>query len=143
MIAKCFAAAVALAALTISASAAELATLTVKVESVSAKGGTLRVGLYDQTTFPVRGSKPINGRVVPAIAGEMVVVLEGVLPGEYGVKVLDDENANGVMDFTMGFMPGEPYGFSNDAKPNMGPPAWNDVKIAVKPGANAITIHLH
>ena len=132
-----------LAGLSVAASAADMATLTVKVEGVSAKGGNLRVGLYDQAAFPVRGSKPINGRVVPATAGEMTVTLEGIVPGEYGVKALDDENANGVMDFTMGFMPGEPYGFSNDAKPNMGPPAWNDVKIMVKPGANTITIHLH
>ena len=132
-----------LTALSVAASAAELATLAVKVEGVSTKGGTLRVGLYDQAVFPVRGSKPVNGRVVPATPGEMIVTLEGIVPGEYGVKALDDENANGVMDFTMGFMPGEPYGFSNDAKPNMGPPAWNDVKIVIKPGGNAITIHLH
>jgi uncharacterized protein (DUF2141 family) len=124
------------------ASAADLATLAVQVEGVSNKGGTLRVGLFDEKTFPVRGSKPVNGRVVPAAAGETVVTLEGIVPGEYGVKVLDDENANGAMDFTMGMFPAEPFGFSNDAKPNMGPPAWKDAKIAVKPGANRITIHL-
>jgi uncharacterized protein (DUF2141 family) len=130
------------AALFGAASAADLATLTVQVDGVSNKGGNLRVGLFDQASFPVRGSKPINGRVVPATVGTMIVTIEGIVPGEYGVKVLDDENANGVMDFKMGFLPSEPYGFSNDAKPNMGPPAWNDVKITIKPGANRITIHL-
>ena len=135
--------AVVAAAFADAASAGDLATLTVQVEGVSAKGGNLRVGLFDAATFAVRGSKPVNGRVVPATAGTMSVTLEGIVPGEYGVKVLDDENANGVMDFKMGFMPGEPYGFSNDAKPNMGPPAWNDAKVAVKPGSNRIVIHLH
>ena len=135
-------AAISFAALTVSAGAADMATLTVTVEGVSAKGGDLRVGLFDAKTFPVRGSKAINGAVVTAKEGKMDVMLQGILPGEYGVKVLDDENANGVMDLRMGMFPAEPYGFSNDAKPHMGPPKWDDAKIVLKPGANAITIHL-
>jgi len=139
---KSFVFAFCLIALPAAANAADLATLTVNVEGVSAKGGNLRVGLFDQAAFAVRGSKPVNGAVVPAKEGTMNVVLEGIVPGDYGVKILDDENANGKMDFTADLVPAEPYGFSNDAKPNMGPPAWDDAKITVKPGANTITIHL-
>jgi len=131
------------AALPLSASAAELASLTVTVEGVSGNGGNLRVGLFDRQAFPVRGARPVNGRVLPAQAGEMTVLLEGIVPGDYAVKVLDDENADGKMNFTLGMIPAEPYGFSNDAKAAGGPPAWNDAKFTVKPGANSVTIHLH
>jgi uncharacterized protein (DUF2141 family) len=131
------------AALIVVALPVQAATLTVKVDDVSSKGGNLRLGLFDANTYPVRGSKPINGRVVPATAPTTTVLLEGIEPGIYAVKVLDDENANGKMDFNFGIVPAEPYGISNDPKVTTGLPAWDAAKIEIKPGSNAITIHLH
>jgi len=123
--------------------AADTATLTVKVLNVSDKGGDLRIGVYDQATFVVRGSKPVTGEVVPAKAGTMSFTFT-LKPGEYGVKVLQDLNRNGKLDMSMmGMMPAEPFGLSNDAKPTMSGPPWDDAKIALKPGATTITITLH
>jgi len=123
--------------------AADTATLTVKVVNVSDKGGDLRIGVYDQATFVVRGSKPVTGEVVPAKAGTMSFTFT-LKPGEYGVKVLQDLNRNGKLDMSMmGMMPAEPFGLSNDAKPTMSGPPWDDAKIALKPGATTVTIALH
>jgi uncharacterized protein (DUF2141 family) len=123
--------------------AADTAALTIKIQNVSDKGGDLRVGVYDQATFVVRGSKPAAGQVVPAAPGTMSLTFSGLKPGEYGVKVLQDLNRNGKMDMSMmGMMPAEPFGLSNDAKPSMSGPPWDDAKIALKPGATAITITL-
>ncbi|HEX4861815.1 MAG TPA: DUF2141 domain-containing protein [Rhizomicrobium sp.] len=125
------------------ASAADTATLTVKVLNISDKGGDLRIGVYDQATFAVRGSKPVTGEVVPAKAGTMSFTFN-LKPGEYGVKVLQDLNRNGKLDMSMmGMMPAEPFGLSNDARPTMSGPPWDDAKIALKPGAATITITLH
>ena len=127
----------------VAAHAADVATLTVKVANVSDKGGDLRIGVYDQATFVVRGSKPVTGQVVPAKAGTMSFTF-ALKPGEYGVKVLQDLNRNGKLDMSMmGMMPAEPFGLSNDAKPTMSGPPWDDAKIALKPGATTITITLH
>jgi uncharacterized protein (DUF2141 family) len=123
--------------------AADTATLTVKVMNVSDKGGDLRIGVYDQATFVVRGSKPVTGEVVPAKAGTMSFTFT-LKPGEYGVKVLQDLNRNGKLDMSMmGMMPAEPFGLSNDAKPTMSGPPWDDAKVALKPGATTVTITLH
>lgn len=124
--------------------AADTASLTVKIANVSDKGGDLRVGVYDQAGFVVRGSKPVAGEIVPAKAGTMTLSFTGLKPGEYGVKVLQDLNRNGRMDMSMmGMMPGEPYGLSNDAKPQLSGPPWDAAKFTLKPGANAITVALH
>jgi uncharacterized protein (DUF2141 family) len=132
-----------LVAMSAPALAADTATLTVKVLNVSDKGGDLRVGVYDQATFVVRGSKPVANEVVSAKAGTMSFTFS-LKPGEYGVKVLQDLNRNGKLDMSMmGMMPAEPYGLSNDAKPTMSGPPWDDAKITLKPGATAITITLH
>jgi uncharacterized protein (DUF2141 family) len=127
-----------------SAGAPNTASLTVKVTGVSDKGGDLRVGVYDEATFGVRGSKPVAGTVVPAKAGEMKVTFDSLKPGEYGIKVFQDENGNGKLDMSMmGMSPAEPYGMSNDARPSMSGPPWDDARFTLKPGANIIAIPLH
>ena len=126
------------------AHAADTATLTVKVGNVTDRGGNLRIGVYDKAKFLVRGSKPVMGEIVPAKAGEMTIVFSGLAPGEYGVKCFQDENANGKLDMgLMGMVPQEPYGLSNDAKPTMGGPPWDDAKFTLRPGAATIRISLH
>lgn len=140
---KTIAFALLLSALPVAALAADTASLTVKIENVTAKGGNLRVGVYDKTNFVVRGSKPVAGKEIPAKAGEMIVTFDGLAPGDYGVKVLQDENANGKMDTVMGMMPSEPYGISNDAQPSMAGLPWDTARLSLKAGANATTIHLH
>ena len=125
------------------AHAEETASLTVKVEHVSNKGGQLRIGVYDQATFVVRGSKPVAGQILRAEAGEMTVTFDGLAPGEYGVKAYQDENRNGQLDTVMGVMPIEPYGLSNDAVPTMSGPPWDDAKFTLRPGARTIVIDLH
>jgi uncharacterized protein (DUF2141 family) len=125
------------------AHAQETASLTVKVEHVSNQGGQLRIGVYDQATFRVRGSKPVAGQILRAEAGEMTVTFDGLTPGEYGVKAYQDENRNGELDTVMGVMPTEPYALSNDAMPTMSGPPWDDAKFTLRPGATTIVITLH
>lgn len=124
------------------AAAAETATLTVKIAGVTNKGGTLMVGVFDEAGFP-KGNQSVAGRRVPATAGEMTVTLEQVPAGRFAVKVLQDFNSNGRMDFRFGLIPAEPFGFSNNPVIKMGPPSYQDVAIDIEPGSNHISIQLH
>jgi len=133
----------ALPAAAFAAAPAPSSTLTVKIEGVTKDGGDLRVGVYDEKLFEVRGSKPLYGIITAAKPGEDVIRFPDVAPGTYGVKILQDVNKNGHMDLHFGMFPAEPYGISNDARPSMGPAPWDDAKFDVKSGANAIVIHMH
>lgn len=124
------------------ADAANKASLTVKVENVSAKGGEIRIGLYDAQKFVTKGAKPDSGKIVPATPGETIITVRDIVPGDYGVKVFQDENKNGKIDTNFIGFPVEPYGFSHDAKLKMGLPAFDAVRVALKPGENTITITL-
>lgn len=117
------------------------ANLTVTIHGVTGKGGELRVGLYDEESFAERGAKPLVGQVVPATEGTMTVTFAGIAPGTYGIKAVQDENANGKADMGM-FGPTEPIGFSNDAKPKMGPPDFTDAAITLVAGDNATELTL-
>lgn len=61
---------------------------------------------------------------VPANASGVLLTFAGVKPGRYAVALLHDENENGKADRALGIMPKEGFGFSRDAKVQMGPPKF-------------------
>ncbi len=133
----------ALAALPVCAApSAGLATLTIKVEKVSPRGGDIRAALYTEQTWSDDNAKDINDGVVPARTGETIVVLTGIKPGIYGVKLFQDFNRNGQFDMNWIGLPLEKFGFSNDAHPTFSEPPFSATKFEVRPGANTITVHL-
>src|SRR5262245_49088808 len=103
-------------ALVICASQAEAATslaatLRVTVAGVTKAGGMLRVGLYDEATFPSIADFPLFKREIPRVAGDVAVVFENLPPGTYALRALQDVNNDGKVEA------GEPVAISNDAKP--------------------------
>jgi uncharacterized protein (DUF2141 family) len=121
---------------------AAAADLTIRVENVLPAGGVLRLGLYDAALYPDDNSKPIASADVPAIGGETVVTLHGIPPGVYAIQTFQDVNANNKMDTTWVGLPLEPFGFSQDAKPFLSKPSFDEVKFVLAAGENTQVIHL-
>ncbi len=137
-----FSLAVALALAFVPAGAASLATLIVKVEKVSPRGGDVRVALYDATSYPDDNADPVQDAVVPAHPGETIATMTGIKPGIYAVKMFQDFNRNGKFDVNWLGLPIEKYGFSNDARPTFSEPSFDATKFELKPGTNTIVIHM-
>lgn len=121
--------------------AADTGSLTVTVLNVSDAGGQLRVGVYDEAGFKAKRGAPVAGKVVLARPGTMTLTIDGIAPGTYAVKMFQDVNRDGFFDYSPRLT--EPYGFSNDPPATTGLQGFDDVKIAIVPGANAITVTLH
>ena len=122
--------------------AAAPATLVIHVENVSPKGGTLRLGLYDQAGYPDDDSTPVASADVPARLGETVVTLTNLQPGTYAIETFQDINSNNRMDTTWLGFPLEPFGFSRDARPYLSKPRFARVKFELVPGTNVQILHL-
>ena len=116
-----------------------LATLTVTVDNVRSSEGQVRVAVYTGDNW--LGDEP-TARVWTAAAGAPVTATFTLPAGRYAVAVLHDENDNGKMDYRLLRLPKEPYGFSNDAKPKLGPPKFEDAAFALAPAGRAIAIAL-
>lgn len=86
-------------------------------------GGMLRIALcpnkeaYDTEEGCVLKSVEAAGRTVRCSFDELI-------PGVYAVKVFHDINADNKLNTSWIGWPQEPYGFSNDAPVNMGPPPF-------------------
>ena len=118
---------------------AEAATLTISLTDIEAPQGRIMLALYEGAAG-YDGGKPVRGAAIEVSGTSTSTVITGLAPGLYGVKLFHDVNGNGKMDTNPFGMPVEPFAFSNSAKGNMGPAAWDDAKFEVKIGTNNQTI---
>lgn len=123
------------------APAADTATLTVKVAHVSPKGGEISLALYTAANYD-DDDHPTLSRDVPADPAGTTIVIDGLKPGVYAIKMMQDINGNGKFDTSWLGLPLEPYGFSNNAKPFLSAPSFDSTKFTVTTGDNTITIRL-
>ncbi len=110
-----------------------LATLRVTVDGVTDKGGTLRVWLHDEATFPDPNASPLRKNDVTKIAGDVSVVFDRLPPGAYALRAFQDVNDNGKWDL------GEPVANSNGAA--LGD--FDKAAIELGPGNTMAVLHLH
>ena len=129
-------------ALSAHALAGPAASITIRVENLSAAGGILRLGLYDRAHYPDDNSRPVAFADVKVTGTEMVINLHGIAPGAYAIETFQDLNANGEMDMNWLGFPEEPFGFSRDVRPHLRKPSFNQVAFTLAPGENMQVIHM-
>ncbi|WP_430467803.1 DUF2141 domain-containing protein [Winogradskyella ouciana] len=104
-------------------------TVTVTIDNVTNDNGKVLMSLHTSETF-MKG-KGIQDAESAIKDGKITITFENVLPGDYAILALHDENSNGRMDFQDNGMPKESFGMSNNVM-LMGPPQYDDAKFKVE-----------
>jgi len=79
---------------------------------------------------------------VEATGRTVTGTFQDLAPGPCAVKVFHDINRDGKLNTSWIGWPQEPYGFSNDAPVNMGPPSYKLAMITLTEGPNQARIAL-
>jgi len=104
--------------------------VTVDVQLSKTKGGSLRAALcpsenaFDTEKGCVFLAMEATGKMVP-------LTFENVEPGTYAVKIFQDLNGDEKMGTNALGIPNEPFGFSNNAMGNFGPPSFKQAAFEV------------
>ena len=122
------------------AGVAHAADLTVDVAGLKNAKGKVLVAVYDRADDFLK--QPKRAAAVDAQAGKVRVVIAGLPPGDYALSVFQDMNGNGDLDMNPAGMPIEPYGFSNDAAGNYGPPSFEQARVHVTEAGSVIAVNL-
>ncbi len=117
------------------------ATLTMTFEGVGSSNGQLMAQVSNTAEAFDGKARAIAQFVVPAVEGSVSISTDSLPTGDYAVRVMHDENENGELDSNLIGIPREPWGTSNDAKGNFGPPSWDDAKFSIDGDTN-ITINM-
>ena len=118
--------------------------LRITVEGIRSQQGTILIGLYDSLQSFTRAielsdkegflNDPDRFAAVALRANaamKSAVVLTNLDPGQYAIILFHDENGNGKLDSNALGVPTEPYGFSNNVRGFLGPPAYQKAVMHV------------
>jgi uncharacterized protein (DUF2141 family) len=129
--------------------------LRITVEGIRSPHGTILIGLYDSLETFTRAielsdkdgflNDPNRFAAVALKANaamKSAVVLTNLDPGQYAIILFHDDNGNGKLDKNALGVPNEPYGFSNNVRGFLGPPAFEEAIMEVNVGDKAVRIAL-
>ncbi|MFY0685798.1 MAG: DUF2141 domain-containing protein [Cyclobacteriaceae bacterium] len=112
-------------------------TVTLDVEVQETRGQIL-VAIYDKE------NKFMEDAVMYAkadVTGKKTRIPLELPDGEYAITIFQDLNNNEELDTNFIGIPSEPYGFSNNARGQFGPPKYEQCKFEVK-GNSTMTVSL-
>lgn len=108
---------------------AQTTSLEVKVTNIKSQKGFIRVGLFTNEKDFLKNAS--MGKVVKPEGGEITVVFENLMPGDYALSVVHDENENGELDTNALGIPKEGFAFGNNEMGAFGPPSFEKAKMKI------------
>ena len=106
-------------------------TLTFSIHNVRSDQGKIYLQLFKGESAFAEGQALI-ANITPARQGTVTVSFHDLKAGEYALRYYHDENDNGKLDTNLFQIPTEGFGFSNDARPVMGPASYADMKVSLE-----------
>ncbi|SES80658.1 DUF2141 domain-containing protein [Hymenobacter actinosclerus] len=116
--------------------------VTVVVSALASESSAVKLYFYNvRETFLVPKGYAFMRVVKPG--GQRQVRLPVQLPpGEWAVAITQDLNNNDKVDKNMLGIPTEPFAFSNNVRPRLAPPAFDDCKFLVREAGQVVSIQL-
>jgi uncharacterized protein (DUF2141 family) len=111
---------------------AESFSLTVNITNARSSNGSVLICAYKSAETYSQPQKAAACGAVQLKDGAGRWEVKDLPVGEYAISAMHDENSNQKMDSNSWGLPQEGYGASNNPKPRMGPPTWEETRFAHK-----------
>ena len=125
----------------LAAGSARAADLDLTITNLRDEKGRVMVAVFNSAQTFLKTDQQLAAVVLPANGGKVRVVLD-LPPGRYAISAFHDANANGKLDSNMVGMPVEGYGFSRDARGDLGPPPFESAAFDLTAGGTRQSITL-
>lgn len=114
--------------------------LTIVITNLKKSYGIIRIGIYDKKeNFPKIG-KEYKKLSVKVSSKEFNYTIKDLPAGNYAVALYHDANSDGTCNANLIGVPTESYGFSNNIKPFLSAPSFQDTKFN---HAKSSSIYIH
>lgn len=103
--------------------------LTIKISNIATMKGEIIVGIFNSDVAFLKEGKAIKNYSIKADKSAVSFVVVDLPKGDYAISMYHDVNSDDKMNTNFIGIPKEPYGFSNNVKPKMSAPKFNDCKF--------------
>lgn len=127
-------------ALAVTGSPAAAGTLSLTIDNIQSTDGKIMISVGNEAAFD--GKAPYALQIIlPARPGTVNITTDALPEGTWAARVMHDVNDNSEMDSNLVGLPKEPWGISNNARGNFGPPTFEDARFELK-GDASMTIRM-
>ena len=103
--------------------------LTIKISNIEKIKGEIKVGVFNTETNFLKEGHAIKNYSVKVENNTAVLTITDLPKGEYAITMYHDQNSDNECNRNFIGIPKEPYGFSNNVKPKMSAPKYEDCKF--------------
>ncbi|RPD49713.1 DUF2141 domain-containing protein [Hymenobacter sediminis] len=116
--------------------------VTVVVSALASTSSCVKLYFYNaREKFLTKGGYAFMKVVKPSGQHQVSLPVE-LAPGEWAVAITQDTNNNDKLDKNLMGIPTEPFAFSNNVRPRLSPPDFNDCKFTVNGAGKVVSIAL-
>jgi len=114
------------------------------ISNIKNKSGMIRIGMYNSAKgYPDHPEVSFSLAKDTLNSGIMRLFIPVKEPGSFGFSILDDENGNGKMDYILGIIPKEGFGFSNNPGiRGMKAPSFDETRFTYGGGKKVVTVRM-
>ncbi len=114
-----------------------------KIKNVKNPNATIHIGFYTRgNNFPEPQQHLFAREITPGVTGEVNVSWDDVPEGEYSLAIYQDLDGSGKMKINMFGYPQEPFAFSQNFKPRISKPKFDQCKIDFNATNNLFEVKL-
>jgi len=116
--------------------------LTITVTNLKSATAPVVIGVYkSQYRFLYKEGRIKEYKFIPR-GNEITIKIVDLSYGEYALAIYQDENSSGKVDKNAFGIPKERYAFSNNFRPRMKAPTYNDCKFKYNSSSHIVSIKL-
>lgn len=119
------------------------AELSLTFKALQFQRGALMIAIFDSEAAYMADGPAIRQMKLDVASDTVAVVVPGLVPGRYGIKLFHDLNGTGKLVTNMFGIPTVPVAFSNNAKINMRAPNWAEASFDLPASGTAQTIDIN
>lgn len=116
----------------------QTANLTVTVTNIESISGTINIGLYNNADDFPKEEKDYKLVILEVETLEITYIFNDLPQGEYAIALYHDENKDDECNRNFLGIPKEGYGFSNNVKPVLSAPSFEDTKFKLEESKSII-----
>ena len=117
--------------------------LRIEVEGIRNASGHVSIALFSsENGFPEKSENAFKLQVQEIKNGQAVFNFQFLPPGNYAFAVLHDENKDGEMKKNILGIPREGFAFSQNFKPKIGAPDFEEASFKLNSGTNKVIVRM-
>ena len=112
--------------------------LNVKITNIKEVKGHLEIGVYNNPELFPKVDKQYKVFYIKVTASNMNYTIKGLKHGQYALAIFHDLNSDTICNRNIMGIPTEKYGFSNNVRPFLSAPSFEDAAINLNSKKNII-----